>query len=306
MITIIPRATWGAQYAAGFGPAPPARELWLHHSDTVSPGVHAGLVADIATVRQLERIGQQRFGGGISYTFAVTASGRVFEGTGPLRLGSHTKGHNTAGRGLVLIGDYMANRPTELQLDAVAELIRHGHAIGWWSVDRLTGGHRDAGTTPTDCPGDAAWACIPTINSRALHYTADREAPDMDEDQDARLRRVEHGLEVVLQQLAGPGATLEVPWPGDQHGGGWEHWRYNHPEPKRLTLVDYVRAMDRQLNSGLDLTGRPADPRALDDPWGHGMSSRAEILEALALLRRLAVAAGIADDNADGPGQVPA
>lgn len=285
-MSIIPRAAWGARYAAGFGEAPRARELWLHHSDTPSPGVGGSLLQDIATVQLLERIGQQRFGGGISYTYAVAQSGRVFEGTGPLRFGSHTKGHNTAGRAIVLIGDYMTTRPSELQLDAVAELIRTGHAAGWWSVDRLTGGHRDAGTTVTDCPGNAAYALIPTINSRAVHYTAHLEAPDMDQDQDARLRRLEHGVEVILQQLAGPGATLDNPWPGDAKGGGWPHRRYNHETPGRFTVVDYMREMDRQLNSALTLANRPADPAALDDPWGQVLSMRAELLDGLEELRQ--------------------
>jgi hypothetical protein len=278
---IIPRAAWGAKHAAGFGPAPAAHELWLHHSDTPSPGVKGSLLQDVATVQLLERIGQQRFGGGISYTYAVAASGRVFEGTGPLRLGAHTKGHNTAGRAIVLIGDYMTTRPTELQLDAVAELVRTGHAAGWWLVDRLSGGHRDASGAATSCPGDAAYATIPTINSRALHYTAHLEAPDMDEEQDARLRRVERGLETILQQLAGPGATLDNPWPGEQHGGGWNHWRYNHPDPTRLSLMDFVRSIDRQVNSGLGLANRPAPVGGLDDAWGHVLSLRAEVIEIL-------------------------
>jgi N-acetylmuramoyl-L-alanine amidase len=284
---IIPRAAWGAKYLAGFGPAPRATELWLHHSDTNSPGPDAPLTADIATVQLLERIGQERFGGGISYTYAVAQSGRVFEGTGPLRLGAHTKGHNTAGRAVVLIGDYMKTRPTDAQLDAVAELVRTGRAAGWWTVDRLTGGHRDASGASTSCPGDAAWATIPTINSRALHYTAQQEAPDMDQDQDAWLRRVEAGLTTILQQLAGPGATLDNPWPGDAHGGGWPHFRYNNPTPARFTVVDLLRSIDRQVNSGLDLTGRPHAPGNLDDAFGQVLSARAEILDGLDELRAL-------------------
>jgi hypothetical protein len=286
-MSIIPRAAWGAKYAPGFGPAPRATELWLHHSDTASPGVGGSLLQDVATVQSLERIGQQRFGGGISYTFAVAASGRVFDGTGPLRRGAHTKGHNTAGRAIVLIGDYMTTRPTELQINAVAELIRTGHATGWWSVDRLTGGHRDASGAATSCPGNAAYALIPTINNRALHYTAQAEAPDMDQDQDARLRRVEAGLTVILQQLAGPGATLDNPWPGDAHGGGWPHRRYNHATPTVFTALDYLREIDRQLNSALTLANRPADPDALDDPWGELLSMRAELLDGLEEIRQV-------------------
>ena len=79
-------------------------------------------------MRQLESIGQQRFGGGISYTFAVAPSGRVYEGTGPLRKGAHTGGRNTIARAIVLMGDHTRTRPTERELDAVADLVRHGRA----------------------------------------------------------------------------------------------------------------------------------------------------------------------------------
>jgi N-acetylmuramoyl-L-alanine amidase len=281
-MTITPRARWGARHRAGFGPAPAADELWLHHSATRSPGLGATFEQDAATVRQLEDIGQQRFGGGISYTFAVTESGRVFEGTGPMRVGSHTGGRNTRSRGLVLIGNYERARPTDPQLTAVAELIRHGNRVGWWRTDRLNGGHRDAPKAATACPGNAAWPLIPVINSRALGIVED---DDMDDEQDARLRRVEAGLTTVLQQLAGPGATLEQPWPGEAKGSGWPHRRYNHDQPARLTLVDYLREIDRQLNSGLDLENRPS--QGLDDAWGHVLSMRAEVFTELQEIRAM-------------------
>jgi len=170
---IISRKTWGARHAAGFGPAPRATELWLHHSVTPPPADDEA--AERAAMRRLEDIGQDRFGGGISYSFAVAPSGRVYEGTGGLRKGAHTAGRNTVARAIVLIGDHTRVRPSEPQLWSVAGLVRFGRASGWWSVDRLSGGHRDAPGAATACPGNAAYSLIPVINSRALE-----SAPDMD------------------------------------------------------------------------------------------------------------------------------
>lgn len=168
---IIARAQWGAAYAAGFGPAPlPARELWLHHTATATPPTDASFDQDAGDVRQIERVGQQRFGGGISYTFVVLPSGRVFEGTGPGRQGAHTKGRNSFSRAIVLLGNYDVAPPTNLALAAVAELTRYGHGQGWWP-DRLTGGHRDAPGASTACPGRYAYAAIPAINAAALGGT---------------------------------------------------------------------------------------------------------------------------------------
>jgi N-acetylmuramoyl-L-alanine amidase-like protein len=185
-VEIITRAQWRAEHAAGFGPAPmPAREVWLHHSATSAGAPGSSLAIDILSVRLLETIGQQRFGGGISYTFAVTPSGRVFEGTGPARLGSHTRGHNTIGRAIVLVGNYDLHEPAPGQLHAVAQLLTFGHAQGWWIRPALDGGHRDASGASTDCPGRFAEAHVRDINRDAAGQGAGpaREEPDLTDDE---------------------------------------------------------------------------------------------------------------------------
>lgn len=163
-MNIISRSQWRARHARGFRAAAlPAREIYLHHSVTSpGPGTPAG---DAAAVRTLENIGQQRFGGGISYTFAVAPSGRVYDGHGVDRQGAHTGGRNSIARAICLIGNYETTRPPEAMLNAVADLVAHGHRAGWWP-DRLTGGHRDAPGASTACPGKQAHALIPDINRR--------------------------------------------------------------------------------------------------------------------------------------------
>ncbi len=172
---VISRAEWGARERAGFDSAGQAWELFLHHSVTIAPDLvwvdanGDGVDDDEqAAMRTIERIGQERFGGGFPYGFGIPPSGRIYEGTGPLRQGAHTYGHNLSGAAIVLIGDYSTRAPTMAQQAAVAWLVAHGYAQGWWSAQRLTGGHRDA--TPPDqataCPGDAAEFAIPAINDR--------------------------------------------------------------------------------------------------------------------------------------------
>jgi hypothetical protein len=172
---IISRAQWGARHRPGFSDAPlPASEVWLHHSVTVAPDL-AWVDADRDGVeddeeramRTLEQIGQDRFGGGISYTFAVMPSGRVYEGHGVGRQGAHTKGRNSIARAIVLVGDYSTRAPTVEQKRSIAELLQHGQAHGWWRYARLNGGHRQAPGAQTACPGDAAFRVIPEINRLA-------------------------------------------------------------------------------------------------------------------------------------------
>lgn len=165
---IISRAQWGARYADGYGSSTlPAAEVWLHHSVTTAPDLVPPFDDDDAAVRLLERIGQQRFGRGISYTFAVTPVGRVYEGHSVEREGAHTAGRNDRARAIVLVGDYTHERVTDAQIESVAELLVHGWRSGWWQRPRLNGGHRDVPGASTACPGAMAAAAVRIINARA-------------------------------------------------------------------------------------------------------------------------------------------
>jgi hypothetical protein len=187
---IISRARWGARYSAGFGPSPlPAKELWLHHSVTIAPDLvwidadGDGVEDDEErAMRTLEGIGQQRFGGGISYTFAVMPSGRIYEGHGVSRQGAHTGGRNDIARAIVLVGDYSTRGPTDAQKRAVAWLVDHGRRQGWWTVAGLSGGHRQApNQVATACPGDAALREIPSINRLSADYRAGQTIVEEDD-----------------------------------------------------------------------------------------------------------------------------
>ncbi|CAL9607980.1 hypothetical protein SUDANB95_05530 [Actinosynnema sp. ALI-1.44] len=199
---IISRARWGARHDDGFRDAPlPARELWLHHSVTIAPDLvwvdadGDGVEDDEErAMRTLEDIGEQRFGGGVSYTFAVMPSGRIYQGHSVHRQGAHTGGRNDIARAVVLVGDYSTRPPTDAQRRAVAWLVVHGHRQGWWTVAGLSGGHRQApAQIATACPGDAALREIPAINQLAADYAAGRINLDQEDDMplsDQDVRRI--------------------------------------------------------------------------------------------------------------------
>lgn len=165
---VIPRTEWRARYPdayKGYSASLPAERVWLHHSVTVAPDLRPPFDDDDAAVRALEEIGQRRFGWGISYSFAVTPAGRIYQGHRIDGVGAHTAGQNSTSRAICLVGDYSRTAPTAAQLDAIAWLLREGAARGWWRSPRLSGGHRDVKSTA--CPGDAAYALIGEINRRA-------------------------------------------------------------------------------------------------------------------------------------------
>jgi peptidoglycan hydrolase-like protein with peptidoglycan-binding domain len=165
---IYTRSEWSAAHPAGAGPAAkPATTLWLHHTAGKSGAVSATVEQDCALLRELEQIGQSRFGRGISYTFVITRSGRIFEGTGPGREGSHTRGLNRTGAAICLTGNYQTIEPNDKQLAALTWLVRHGAERGWWKDAQLAGGHQDAPGAATACPGRNLLSRVPEVNAAA-------------------------------------------------------------------------------------------------------------------------------------------
>lgn len=221
---IIPRAEWGARHPNGFGQRRlPAREAWLHHSVTIAPDLLAPFDDDYAAIRTLEQIGQDRFGGGISYTRLITPAGLVFEGHSVDRVGSHTADHNSIACGYCLVGDYSATRPTDVQLRALAWVLQHDHGHGWIDQPRLDGGHRDL--KATSCPGDRAYTAIPAINRLAA-------GPPIQEDTLA-------SSDQILAELRGYGARIERIDVGAM--GGWGYGR----------RIEHTEAMVAQLLAAL-------------------------------------------------------
>lgn len=174
---IISREEWGAAYEDGYGTSTlPAHEVWLHHSVTLAPDLVPPFDDELAAMRTLERIGEQRFGRGISYTFAVMPTGRVYEGHSVEREGAHTAGRNDVARAIVLVGNYDVDRPTPEMVTATAGLLVHGHRAGWWTAARLNGGHRQAPGASTACPGRFGMAIVDDVNAKAAQID-DQLAP---------------------------------------------------------------------------------------------------------------------------------
>lgn len=181
MVDIISREEWGATQVDGDGNRQPSDLIRvLHHSAGATPSTGNSLSADIAVVQDLEVIGQNRFQRGISYTFIVTPSGRVFEGHSIGRIGTHTGGQNSVAAGICIPGDYTNQNLSTAAENSLIALLQEGVERGWWTSASLSGGHRDYDAPGQECPGNTLYARIDEINARAAGGSPDPGDPGDD------------------------------------------------------------------------------------------------------------------------------
>lgn len=180
-IDIISRRVWGNSYGLGWGKRPlPAEHVILHHTETNAPPVGATLEQDIKAVKYVDYIGYTRFNyageqAGISYTWVVPPSGRVFEGHDVERQASHTAGHNYSGVGIALIGNYDNDLVNEKQIDAIARLLLEAQANGLIKNAKVDFNHND--TFNTACPGKNALRAREAINARVKKIKEGTDKP---------------------------------------------------------------------------------------------------------------------------------
>ena len=164
---IITREQWGARYRDGVGTRSlGSLETYLHHSVTAQLAEEASIEMEMAQMRVIEAIGQQRFGQGISYNLIGFPSGRFYEGSSIHRISYHSGvGRNTRGAGICLAGNYQKFPIGKRLINSTIDLLRYGKARGWWPVAGITEAHRDFKST--SCPGRSAYNAIDEINAGA-------------------------------------------------------------------------------------------------------------------------------------------
>lgn len=194
-LQIIRRETWGARqdYRSDRDCDVPARAFFLHISVTrLRVNEHEGM-------REIEAIGQARFGIGCSYNAAAFPTGRLYEAQPLTRRGAHTLNNferstcpthggslsapswnnNVNARALVLPQD-VDDAVTDAQVDAAARWaaaqVRSGLAV------RGVRWHGHRCVTAKDCPGREGYARIPELQRLTDHYVAAGLRPDTEDD----------------------------------------------------------------------------------------------------------------------------
>ena len=182
--TVVPRA------APSYGQVQLA---FVHHTvnaNDYAPEESAGIVLGIAKYHR-----DHNGWNDIGYNFLVDQYGQIFEGRAggidQAIVGAQAQGFNSVSTGVACIGTFTAGPPPEAALDAIARLLGwklslHGVPIaGTVTVTSAGGetnrypagtpvtfehvsGHRDGNST--ECPGDALYALLPALRTRAAQY----------------------------------------------------------------------------------------------------------------------------------------
>jgi hypothetical protein len=227
-LQIIRRETWGARqgYTSDRTCDVPARAFFLHISVTrLRADEHAGM-------REIEAIGQARFGIGCSYNAASFPSGRLYEAQPLTRRGAHTLNNfkrstcqahggsleapswnnNVNARALVLPQN-VQDLVTDEQVDAAARWAAAQMRAGLARRSARWHGHRCV--SAKDCPGSEGYGRIPELQLLTDHYVAaglrpkPTPAPEP-EDEDMQLTdKVKLGP-VNADLLGQPDSTIEV------------------------------------------------------------------------------------------------
>lgn len=161
---LISRDRWGGR-AAG-NPMGSVREVVVHHTYRPDPPPGGSLEDEIALVRRIEAHHRQNNWGGIGYTFLVSPTGRVFEGRGWGRTGTHSPGKNSDSIGLCFMTDGTSKQPTDAAWESAELLIKLGQQLGHIGPTYTVTGHRDH--RATECPGDAIYRQLHRLGPSAL------------------------------------------------------------------------------------------------------------------------------------------
>lgn len=195
---IMTRAQWGAKYGPNPTVALPYDEVIVHTAAGSVRPPSATLEQDAAVMRAIESFHRSTRGwaGGVGYNHVVMRSGRVFEGQGFGRRGTHTESRNSQW-GICLDGHGDQAEATPQQWAAVQDLIRHGLATGRLRTGYRVSGHRNYSTTGKTCPGNLIYPRLGELRGLDGTQPPAKEWDEMatkDEIREVVREQVAHGL----------------------------------------------------------------------------------------------------------------
>lgn len=160
---VIPRARW-AKSGPDMGdinPMLPIKSLTIHHEGW-EPFVTSDFDDTAYRIEHVRIAHRNAKGGGyadIGYHFVVDREGRVWEGRSLKFQGAHVKNHNEGNIGIMCLGNFEEQNPTEKQLAGLSRQVRTIMARYKIPIKRVHT-HREWPDAQTLCPGRSLQAWV--------------------------------------------------------------------------------------------------------------------------------------------------
>ncbi|XP_078620532.1 uncharacterized protein LOC144887281 isoform X2 [Branchiostoma floridae x Branchiostoma japonicum] len=161
-VNMVLRDGWGAREPKSITSMPtPVSQVFIHHT---TGGTCSDMTSCSSKIRGHQNYHMNTNPGNnwsdIGYNFLVGEDGRVYEGRGFDRVGSHTYGYNSVSIAVSFVGDYTSRLPNQAAQDAAKAIINCGVQLGKVTSTYRLRGHRDV--KDTECPGDTLYDHIKT------------------------------------------------------------------------------------------------------------------------------------------------
>ncbi|KAK3106014.1 hypothetical protein FSP39_010927, partial [Pinctada imbricata] len=154
---VLSRDTWGARNPISINQLQsPVGMVFIHHTDGLGCTTVERCVSILKGIQRFHI--DTRGWDDIAYSFLVGDDGRIYEGRGWRRVGSHTKGYNSRSLAISVMGSFSNVVPNKAALDAVRSLLTCARNAGYIDSSYTLYGHRDVGIT--ECPGEALYNII--------------------------------------------------------------------------------------------------------------------------------------------------
>lgn len=155
-ISIITREQWKARKArVAYAPNHP-KIIVIHHQGSDEKHPFAEVSKTFKGAKTIQAIQNYHMDthqwSDIGYSALIAPTGEIYQGRPFTAVGAHTKGHNTGSIGIMLVGNFEIEKPPEIQLSTLKNLIIYLTTLfPELNVPKCLFGHKDFANT--DCPG---------------------------------------------------------------------------------------------------------------------------------------------------------
>jgi hypothetical protein len=172
-LAIYPRSAWtsAGPISGRVSPMNGVNLITFHHTGGQNDGRDVAFLADgyKETIEHLEIVRRyhtlNKGWGDIGYHFAIDRVGRVWQLRSLKYQGAHVKSHDEHNLGIVLLGNFNVQRPTDAQLERIKSfglLTRTRYQLA------ITDIHTHQELRPTDCPGRTMQPYMVSIRKQKL------------------------------------------------------------------------------------------------------------------------------------------